>query len=113
MKLTAILTGIGLIFGKAWKIIKAATKLKALKKEIIEAYEESEKAYFCASVTLKKIRGYFKEDSEGGKKLTSKEVAEATRLLGELGAQLKKATKEVLEAKDEIKKVIDSIKKQG
>jgi hypothetical protein len=110
MKLTAILTGIGLFLGKAWKIIKATTKLKALKKEIIEAYEESEKAYKQASETLKKIQGYFKEDSDGGKKLTTKEVAEATKLLSELGTQFKKATKEVLEAKEEIKKVIDSFK---
>jgi len=111
MKITAILTGIGLFLGKAWRVIKAASKLKSLKKEIIEAYTESEKAYKMALSTMEKIKGFLKEDSDGGKKLTVKEMAAVMDLLKTLSSELKKAGNEVMEAKTEIKKLIDSIKK--
>ena len=112
MKLTAILTGLGIFLGKAFRIIKAVSKLKSLKKEIVEAYEESEKAYKQASETLKKIQNYFDADSDGGKKLTSKEISEAMKLLQSFNVQFKKATKEVFEAKAEISKVLEAIKQK-
>lgn len=112
MKLAAILTAIGAIFGKTWRIIRAVIKLKSLKKEIKEFWNASEKTLKDAKNVKEKLLSYFKEDSDGGKKLTAKEITEATSLITSFFNQLETTYKEGVEAKDEIKKVIDSFKKK-
>lgn len=112
-KLIGIFSAIGLFAGKVWRIIKAVSKLKKLKKEVLEFYEAGQVAYKNAESTLDKLKGYLGEGSDGGKKLTANEVKEAVVLLTELSKDLKLVYKEGLEAKDEIKKLIDSFKKEG
>lgn len=113
MKLAGILTLIGAFGAKVMHLVKAASKLKTVKKEVLEAYTESKEAYEIAMDTIKKIESYFTEESDGGKKLTMKEITEATELVKKLAVELKQATTEIFEAKDSIKNLIDSFKKNS
>ena len=110
MKTLAIFTTIAAFLGKAWRFIKVGLKYKKIKTEIVEAYTEGMKAKEQAIETLSKIQSFFKEDSDGGKKLTIKELEEATKLIIQLTEQIKKTSVEGMEAYKEIKDAIDSIK---
>lgn len=109
-KLAALGASIAVIYNKVVKVIKSTKKLKKVKTELIEAYEAGEKAYNQSSETIEKIQGYFSSGSDGGKKLTTDELVEATKLLTSLTAQLKEAYTKGLEAKTEIMELIKEFK---
>lgn len=111
-KITAIMAGIGLFFTRAWKIIRALKELKAVKKEIIEAYDEGKEALEIAQQTVNDIKKYFTDDSDGGKKLTAKELKEGIGKIERLINEIKEASVETIEAKDKLKEVIEKIKQK-
>ena len=111
-KLAGILAVISAFGAKLWRIIKAVSKLNTLKKEVIEAYIESKQAYDCAMRTIEIIQGYFKPESDGGKKLTINEITAITEQIKVLSIEIKQAATESMEAKNEIKKIIETVKKK-
>lgn len=112
MKIAAIITGIGVFFGKVFQIIRAAGKLRDVKKEVTEFIKESKEAWECAEETYKKIKSYFTEGSDGGKKLTANEVKEAVTLLEKFWKEAKEASVEGLEAKQAIQEMIKKLRKE-
>ena len=110
MKLMIILTSIWTFLVKGYQIFKSVSKLASLRKEIKDAYDESRITLDMALRTTNKIKSFFSEENDGGKSLTVAEVQEAAKLLEELTVQIQKGYTEVMEAKAEIKKVLDSFK---
>lgn len=112
MKLAGIIAAIGAFGAKIWQIIKAVSKLRTVKKEVMEAYEQSMATFNYLSESFEKMKQFFSAESDGGKKLTPAEIQKAGVILKESMEMLNKAKKEIFEAKDEIKKLIDAIKKK-
>lgn len=108
MKLTAIVTGIGLFFAKTWKIIKALKDLKQIKKEVTEAYEETIQVWELLEKSYLEIKSFRTKESDGGEKITISEYEKAFKSIEEIIKESKEAYVEVFEAK---KLISDSIKK--
>ena len=112
MEIAGIITAIGVFFAKAVQIIRAAGKLKKVKKEVLEAWKEGKEAYEKAQETIEAIKGYFASDSAGGKKLTGEEINEILKHLQALGKEIAEFTKESLEAKEAVSELIKEFKKK-
>lgn len=112
MKIAAIITAIGVFFGKVFQIIRSAGKLRDVKKEVTGFIKEGKEAWESADVTYKKIQSYFTEDSDGGKRLTANEIKEAVTLLETFWKEAREASVQGLEAKEAIKNLIEGFKKK-
>jgi hypothetical protein len=108
---TAIATSVTAIWAKVRAIIKVTKKLKKVKKEVGEFIIEAKDGWKKSEEGLKKLQGFITPDSDGGKKLTVKEVKESIDIIQMIIKEGKQAFDEGVEAKDSIKEIIDEFKK--
>lgn len=110
MKTTGIIAFISAAFVWIRKIVKSASKLKKVKKEVLEAHAEIDDVVKKTKPAYEEIKSFFTEDSDGGKKLTAKELKRGTELIEMVYTEGIEAVKETLEAKDSIKEFIDEFR---
>lgn len=110
---TGILAGVLAFLGKLWHIIKSASELKVVKKEVLEFYVEGKEALEVTKSGLDELKSFIQPHSDGGKKLTREEVKRSMAIISNIYKELEEAWVEGAEAKEAISNLIKKIKSNG